>query len=79
MGNYNNRKLACYSIEDKVNDDLYVSIIKEFGDNTTTVDKSPTAFLNTRDQIFFGVIFISPLGPSFVLNNVICENELIFL
>ena len=32
MGNYNNRKLACYSIEDKVNDDLYVSLIKEFGD-----------------------------------------------
>lgn len=31
-------------------------LIKEFGDNDTTVDKSPTAFFNTRDQIFFGVI-----------------------
>ena len=31
-------------------------LIKEFGDNDTTVDKSPTSFFNTRDQIFFGVI-----------------------
>jgi hypothetical protein len=31
-------------------------LIKEFGDNNTTVDKSPTAFYNARDQIYFGVI-----------------------
>jgi len=31
-------------------------LVKEFGDNDTTVDKSPTAFYNTRDQIFFGII-----------------------
>ena len=31
-------------------------LVKEFGDNDTTVDKSPTAFYNTRDQIFFGIV-----------------------
>ena len=31
-------------------------LIKEFGDNSTTVDKSPTAFYNARDQIYFGVV-----------------------
>jgi hypothetical protein len=31
-------------------------LIKEFGDNNTTVDKSPTAFFNTRDQIYFGIV-----------------------
>ncbi len=31
-------------------------LVKEFGDNNTTVDKSPTAFYNARDQIYFGVI-----------------------
>jgi len=31
-------------------------LIKEFGDDDTSVDKSPTAFYNTRDQIFFGVV-----------------------
>tara|TARA_B100000927_G_scaffold283642_1_gene271623 strand:+ start:13216 stop:15204 length:1989 start_codon:yes stop_codon:yes gene_type:complete len=31
-------------------------LLKQFGDETTTVDKSPTAFFNTRDEIYFGVI-----------------------
>ena len=31
-------------------------LVKEFGDNDTTIDKSPTAFYNTRDQIFFGIV-----------------------
>ena len=31
-------------------------LIKEFGDNDTTVDKSPTAFYNARDQIYFGIV-----------------------
>lgn len=31
-------------------------LIKQFGDENTSVDKSPTAFFNTRDQIYFGVI-----------------------
>ena len=38
-----------YTLDDR-------QLIKEFGDNDTTVDKSPTAFFNTRDQIYFGVI-----------------------
>lgn len=31
-------------------------LIKQFGDEDTTVDKSPTAFFRTRDQIYFGII-----------------------
>ncbi len=31
-------------------------LLKQYGDETTTVDKSPTAFFNTRDEIYFGVI-----------------------
>jgi hypothetical protein len=31
-------------------------LIKQFGDENTSVDKSPTAFFNTRDQIYFGII-----------------------
>ena len=31
-------------------------LVKEFGDEDTSVDKSPTAFFNTRDQIFFGIV-----------------------
>ena len=31
-------------------------LIKQFGDEDTTVDKSPTAFFNTRDQIYFGIV-----------------------
>ena len=31
-------------------------LIKQFGDENTTVDKSPTAFFRTRDQIYFGII-----------------------
>ena len=38
-----------YTLDDR-------QLVKEFGDNDTTVDKSPTAFFNTRDQIYFGVI-----------------------
>ena len=38
-----------YTLDDR-------QLIKEFGDNDTTVDKSPTAFFNTRDQIYFGII-----------------------
>jgi len=38
-----------YTLDDR-------QLIKEFGDNDTTVDKSPTAFFNTRDQIYFGIV-----------------------
>ena len=38
-----------YTVDDR-------QLIKEFGDNNTTVDKSPTAFFNTRDQIYFGIV-----------------------
>ena len=38
-----------YTVDDR-------QLIKEFGDNSTTVDKSPTAFFNTRDQIYFGIV-----------------------
>lgn len=38
-----------YTVDDR-------QLIKEFGDNDTTVDKSPTAFFNTRDQIYFGIV-----------------------
>lgn len=38
-----------YTVDDR-------QLIKEFGDNGTTVDKSPTAFFNTRDQIYFGIV-----------------------
>lgn len=31
-------------------------LVKQFGDESSTVDKSPTGFFNTRDQIYFGVI-----------------------
>jgi hypothetical protein len=31
-------------------------LIKQFGDEDTTVDKSPTSLFSTRDQIYFGVI-----------------------
>lgn len=31
-------------------------LIKQFGDSTTTIDKSPTSLYSTRDQIYFGVI-----------------------
>ena len=38
-----------YTLDDR-------QLIKEFGDNDTTVDKSPTAFYNARDQIYFGIV-----------------------
>jgi hypothetical protein len=38
-----------YTLDDR-------QLIKEFGDNDTTVDKSPTAFFNARDQIYFGIV-----------------------
>ncbi len=38
-----------YTVDDR-------QLIKEFSDNNTTVDKSPTAFFNTRDQIYFGIV-----------------------
>jgi len=31
-------------------------LVKQFGDEDSTVDKSPTGFFNTRDQIYFVVI-----------------------
>ena len=34
-----------YTLDDR-------QLIKEFGDNDTTVDKSPTAFFNTRDRLW---------------------------
>jgi len=31
-------------------------LIKQFGDENTSVDRSPTAFFSTRDQLYFGVV-----------------------
>lgn len=31
-------------------------LIKQFGDENTSVDKSPTALFSTRDQIYFGIV-----------------------
>jgi hypothetical protein len=38
-----------YTIDDR-------QLIKQFGDENTSVDKSPTALFSTRDQIYFGIV-----------------------
>ena len=43
-----------------VSDNLYVitnkQVMKEWGDDSTTVDRGPMKFLKTREQIYMGVI-----------------------
>jgi|TARA_A100000172_G_C3043148_1_gene111280 hypothetical protein len=49
-----------YMAELAVSDNLYVitgkQVMKEWGDENTTVDRGPMKFMKTREQIFMGVI-----------------------